>query len=140
MRYLCLLLACAAILGAQSFQGSLRGRITDPNGAAVPLVKVTLIDEGTSLSRATLTSEQGEYTFAAVNPATYKITVESPGFSVGTRSGVVVSTQTTVTVDIRLELGAVSEQVNVMEEAPAIETASASTGQVVDRQKLIDLP
>ncbi len=140
MRYLCLLTGCAVLLSAQSFQGSLRGRVTDPNGAAVPLVKITLTDEGTSLARATITSDVGEYAFAAVNPATYTITAESPGFSVATRKGVVVSTQTAVTVDMKLDLGSVSEQVNVVEETPLIETASASTGQVVDRQKLIDLP
>lgn len=140
MRYLCLLLGCAALAGAQSFEGSLRGRVADPNGASVPIVKVTLIDEATSIARTTITSEQGEYAFAALKPATYTVTAEVPGFSRAEHKGVVVSTQSAVTFDIKLAIGTVSERVNVTEDAPLIETASASTGQVVDRQKLVDLP
>lgn len=140
MRGLCLLLTFAALAGAQSFQGSLRGRVIDPNGAVVPAAIVSAIDEGTSTARVAVTSAQGEYTFASLTPATYTITAEAAGFKRFERRGVVVSTQTAVTVDMKLELGAVTEQVNVTEETPLIETASASTGQVVDRQKLIDLP
>jgi len=125
---------------AQGFQGSLRGRVIDPNGAAVPAAKITLIDEGTSISRATLTTAVGEYAFASLTPATYSVIAEAPGFKRVERRGVVVSTQSAVTVDLALELGQVTEQVNVTEESPALETANASTGTVVDRQKLIDLP
>jgi hypothetical protein len=127
-------------LCAQGFQGSLRGRVIDPNGAAVPATKITLIDEGTSLSRATLTTAVGEFAFASLTPATYSVIAEAPGFKRLERRGVVVSTQSAVTVDLALELGQVTEQVNVTEESPALETANASTGTVVDRQKLIDLP
>ncbi len=130
----------ASLVIAQSFQGSLRGRIVDPGGAAVPDVKVTAVDEGTSVSRATLTSSEGEYTFASLTPAIYSVIAEAPGFKKLERRGVVVSTQSAVTIDLKLELGQVSEQVNVTEEVSLVESASASTGQVIDRQKLVDLP
>lgn len=140
MRFLYLLAISAVGLFAQSFQGSLRGMVIDPNGGAVTLVKITLVDEGTAIRRATLSSSQGEFTFASLNPATYTVTAEAPGFKRWERAGVVVSTQTAVTVDVRLELGQVTEQVNVVAETPLVETGSASTGQVIDNQKLIDLP
>lgn len=140
MRYFMLAMLSAGLSLAQSFQGSLRGRVTDPNGAAVPGVKVSAIDEGTALSRATITSGEGEFTFSSLTPATYSLTAEAPGFKRLERRGVVVSTQSAITVDLRLELGQVTEQINVTEESPLIETANASTGQVIDRQKLIDLP
>lgn len=140
MRYVCLLIASAVLLSGQTFQGSLRGRITDPVGAIVQLARVTATDENTGVSRTTITTTQGEYTFASLTPATYTIVAEAPGFKRMERRGIVVSTQSSVTVDLAMELGEVTEQVNVTEETPLLETGSASTGQVIDRQKLIDLP
>jgi hypothetical protein len=140
MRYVCSLLVFAATLSAQSFQGSLRGRITDPKAATIPLARITIVDEGSGTARSTLTSDQGEYSFAALTPATYTVSAEAPGFKKSSRAGVIVSTQTAVTIDLVMELGQVSEQVNVTAEAPLIDTADASTGQVIDSQKLADLP
>jgi len=140
MRLLTLALLSATLSFAQSFHGTLRGQILDPGGHAVPVAKVTLIDESTSVQRATVTTDQGEFTFASVTPSTYHLIAEAPGFKRTERRGITVSTQTAVTVDLKLEIGQVSEQVNVTEEVPPLETANASTGQVIDRQKLIDLP
>lgn len=140
MRSVYLLAACAAIASAQSFQGSLRGLVTDPGGAAVPVAKITAIDEGTSVSRSTLTSAAGEYSFPALMPATYTVVAEAPGFKRIERKGVIVSTQAAITVDLTLEVGQVTEQINVTGETPLIESANASTGQVIDTQKLVDLP
>ncbi len=141
MRYVCLLvLGWAAWLGGQTFQGSLRGRVTDPNGAAVPDARVSIVDEGTSLRRATLTSTEGVYVFPSLNPATYRVIVEAAGFKRAESGGLVVATQAAVTTDFKMELGQVSESINVMSEAAEIETATVSSGQSIDRQKLIDLP
>lgn len=125
---------------AQSIYGSLRGLVTDAQGAAVANAKITMTDEGTSVSRSTVTSTSGEFSFASVTPATYAVTTESPGFKKFERRGVIVATQQSVTVDIVMEVGQVTESVLVTEEVPLIETANASQGQVVDRQKLVDLP
>jgi hypothetical protein len=140
MRFYLLALACALAAAAQSFHGTVRGQILDPGGQAVPIAKVTLIDAATSSQRATITTDQGEFTFASVTPSTYIVIAEAPGFKKSERRGIPVATQAAVTVDMKLEIGQVSEQVNVNEEVPALETANASTGQVIDRQKLIDLP
>ncbi len=123
----------------QSFQGGVRGRIHDQSNAAIATAKVTLTAQATNVSRSTLSNDAGEYSFPTVNPETYTIAVESPGFKLASRT-VTVQTQTFLTVDVALELGNVSETVNVTEEVPLMETANASTGQVVDRQKLVDLP
>ena len=140
MRFVTSVLLLCGLASAQSFQGSLRGRVIDPKGAAIGLAKITLVDEGTSAGRATITSDQGEYTFAAVTPSTYTVIAEAPGFKRAERHKVLVSTQTAVTVDLAMELGEVTEHVNVTAEAELIQTADASTGQVIDRQKLVDLP
>ena len=125
---------------AQTFQGSLRGRVADPAGAAVTTATLTLTDEGTLESRKTIPNGQGEYTFAAVTPSTYTLTIESAGFKHLEHKSIVVSTQAAVTVDLSLELGQVNESVNVTAETSALQTADASTGQVIDTQQITDLP
>ena len=79
-------------LNAQTFQGGVRGIVTDPGGAAIPNAKVTLIDEATSESGATLSNSTGEYTFTAVNPATYTVRAEAPAFKKFEAAHVVVTT------------------------------------------------
>jgi hypothetical protein len=125
---------------AQSFQGSLRGRVLDPKGATAPAATITLIDEGTSVRRQTITNEQGEYTFAALTPSTYAVTVEAAGFRRIEQRGVTVATQAEAILDFKLELGQVTEEVDVTAEAPPLETGDASTGQLIDSQKITDLP
>src|SRR6266849_6345702 len=132
-------ISCAN-LGAQSYFGGVRGAISDAGAGAMADVKVTLIDEATNISRSALSNAQGEYVFSAVNPATYTLSAEAPGFKKFQNRGIVVGTQQFVTIDFKLEVGQVNESVQVTEEAPLMETSNASTGQVVDRQKLIDLP
>ncbi|MBI2685272.1 MAG: TonB-dependent receptor [Acidobacteria bacterium] len=130
----------SAALYSQSFQGGIRGLVTDAGGGAVPGAKVSLIDQGTNSTRATLTNEAGEYVFNGVVPATYHVTAESPSFKKFERKDIVLGTQQFLTIDIKLEVGQVTESVLVTEEVPVIETANASAGQLIDRQKLIDLP
>ena len=132
-------LLAASIFG-QSFQGGIRGLVTDAGGGAVAGAKVSLIDQGTNAVRASLTNETGEYVFNGVVPAVYTVSAESPSFKKFERKGVSVGTQQFVTIDMKLEVGQVTESVMVTEEVPVIETANASAGQLIDRQKLIDLP
>ncbi len=140
MRFLSLYILCVALAAAQSFQGSLRGRLVDPNGAFIPDAKITVIDQGTAIRRSTLTSSEGVFTFSSLTPATYTVVAEAPGFKRLENAGVIVATQASVTVDLKLELGQVTESINVSGEAALIDTATASNGQAIDRQKLIDLP
>ncbi len=125
---------------AQSTYGGLRGIVTDGQGKSIAVAKVTLTDTGTNLSRTTLTSESGEYNFASVVPGTYQVETEQVGFKKYDQTGIVIGTQQFVTVDVKLELGSVSEAVTVMAETPLLEAASASQGQVIEHQQFIDLP
>ena len=140
MKLLVYVLLTSGLAFAQTFQGSLRGRVTDPSGAATFGAKIAIADEAKSAIRTTVTNDQGEYVFTAVTPATYTVSAEATGFKRLERKGVVVSTQAAVTVDLALELGQVTEQVNVTDEAPPLETSDASTGQVIESQKITDLP
>jgi len=125
---------------AQSYYGVVRGLVVDQNGGVVGSAKVTLVNEGTAEQRATTTSGNGEYVFNEIVPATYSVICEAPGFKKFERKGIVVATQAQVTADMKLEVGQVTESVNVEESAPLVESANASQGQLLDNQKLVDLP
>lgn len=135
-----LLICLATTISAQSYQGGIRGSVKDPGGASIGTARISIVDEATNVSRATLTNDTGEYVFQSVNPATYTMVVESPGFTKFERKGVIVATQSFLTIDIKLAVGEVSQSINVTEEVPLMETANASTGQVIDAQKMTDLP
>ena len=130
----------ASGLYAQSYQGGIRGEVSDGAGAKMAGSKVTVINEATAQTLSVMSTSTGEFIFSKLDPATYTLIAESPGFKKYERKGIVVATQSFITSDVRLEVGDVSTTVNVTEEVPVIETANASTGQILDRQKLVDLP
>jgi len=125
---------------AQTFQGGVRGAVTDNSGAAVPNAKITLIDEATTEQRTTLSNAAGEYTFTGLNPATYTVQTEAPSFEKFQTKGIVVTTAGFPTVDVKLTVGSVTQTVNVTGDTAVLETENASTGQVIDKQKLDELP
>ncbi len=130
----------SAVASTQTFQGSLRGRILDPSGSAVRAASLILTDERTAVNRNTTTNGEGEYVFSALTPSSYAVAVEATGFKTIERHGVAVATQAAVTLDLQLEVGQVSEQVNVTADTPLLEAANGSTGQEIDAQKITDLP
>jgi hypothetical protein len=125
---------------AQSYYGGLRGAITDQAAAAVTQAKVTLTDQGTGTVRSTISTGDGEYVFTQIVPGTFTVSVEHPGFKKFDRTGVIVATQQQITLDIKLELGQVTQSVMVTEDVPLVESSNASQGQVLDNQKLVELP
>ena len=136
---LCLCVGAITAKG-QGFQGGLRGGITDSAGAVVPGVVVTITNEGTNLTRTTVTNEAGQYVFGAVIPGTYKVTAELPGFKVFERAGTTIGTQEFLTIDIRLEVGSVTESVAVVADVPLVETSNTSNAQSLPSTDLESLP
>lgn len=137
-------LALSAVLAlpaaAQSYYGGLRGTVWDANGGAVANARVRLTDQGTGAARNTLSGTAGEFVFSELVPGSYTVEVEAPGFKKFQRKDVVVGTQQQVSLDLKLEIGAVTESVMVTESVPLVETANASQGQVLDNEKVVDLP
>src|SRR5580704_18030732 len=113
MRLVCTFLVFSALVWGQAFQGSLRGRVTDPKDSIVPLAKVTVIEQATSVASSTVTNQQGQYSFPALNPSTYTLVVEAPGFKKLEKKDIIISTQSAVETDAVLEIGAVTETINV---------------------------
>jgi hypothetical protein len=134
-----LTLALASSVAAQTFTGGVRGVVSDPNGV-VPGVAVTLTNEATNVSRETVTNDVGQYNFPAVPPGTYRVRAAITGYKAFERGGLRVATQQFVQLDIPLELGTLQETITVTGEAPLIDSTTASTGGVLDRQALEVLP
>ena len=124
---------------AQSSQGGLRGVVKDAQGV-IPGVTVTLTNDATGISRETVTNESGEYSFPAVEPATYTVKASVPGFRAFQRQGVRISTQQFVGLDIVLEVGTLEETITVTADAPLIESTNASVGGVIDAKALEAIP
>ena len=134
-----LLMVWIAPAGAQQFTGGVRGAVRDANGV-VPGVAVTLTNEATNIARDVVTNDVGQYNFPAVPPGTYTVKVQISGFKTYESKGIVVGTQQFVTLDVTLEVGAIEENVTVTGQTPLIDTASASTGGVLDKATLDALP
>src|SRR5262245_59470510 len=129
----------AGSASAQTFTGGLRGAVRDANGV-VPGVTVELVNEATGISRESVSNDQGEYNFAAVQPATYTVKATLTGFKTYENKGVRVGAQQFITLDIALEVGQLQETITVTGQAPLIDTSNASTGAVIDSQQMQVLP
>jgi hypothetical protein len=128
------------MIHAQTTSTSLLGTITDPSGATVPGVEVTVTNSGTNESRRVTTNNLGYYIVQALEPGEYRVTVRKPGFKTQVRSGIVLQVNQKLTLDFALAVGEVSETVAVTGEAPVVDEASAALGTVMDEHKIVHLP
>lgn len=136
----CAMLCFQLSLIAQGPGASLTGEVRDPSGAMVVTAKVTARNTGTNVSHSTVTDTAGIFVIPALQPGSYDISVESPGFNKDIRSGIMLQVAQTARVDFALKLGSAAETVNVVETAPVTETETASTGQVIENKKVVELP
>ena len=126
---------------AQSGGTTVRGTVKDPNGGAVSGASVTLTDPNRNFTRTQTTNEDGNYVFNAIPPGTYKLDVAATGFKTASASGLVALVDTPTVKDVQLEVGAVSETVDVTAGAEAaINTSDASIGNSFERKRIVELP
>src|SRR5437868_8633233 len=135
-----LLLLAFVAAGAQEFRGSLTGRITDPNGAAVPGATVSVKNVATNVEASATTNEEGAYSFPLLQPGKYTLTVTAQGFSTATHEAIEVRVADKLTLDVPLQVTGVGETVTTVASAPALETGSVSTGTTISTQQIAELP
>ena len=141
----CLCVCLAAMLtgsplSAQSTFGSISGSVTDASGSAVPDAQVTLTNIGTSAKQTYTTGSDGLYQFVNLNPGEYRVDFEKAGFKHTKRDSVVVQVQQAVRIDVAMEVGAVSQTVEVTAETPLLTPTDTSLGQVIDERKTNEIP
>jgi hypothetical protein len=134
-----LLVVSAVVAGAQQFTGGVRGEVRDQNGV-IPGVTVTLVNEATNISREVVTNAVGQYNFPAVAPGTYSLKTQLTGYKTYESKGLIVGTQQFITLDVVLQVGALEESITVTGQSPLIDTSTASTGGVLDKEALESLP
>src|SRR5947199_2458938 len=138
---LLLALAAAAPVLAQSDRGSITGTVTDPNGGVIPNAKVTATGLDTGEVREVTTSGEGNYTLPELKAGRYKITVEAQGFKTATVDSYKVAVQVTHSLDVKLEIGAVTDVVTVTsEQSPAIQTDTPTRQTNVNERQVKELP
>lgn len=137
----CLLLAFPLLVVAQSGVASLTGSVTDKSGAVVPNASVTLKNNGTNQTQTATTNAAGQYTFSRVSPGNYTLTVKAPNFSTTSIPNLQVFVGQTASKNVTLELGQVSQVVEVQgEQAAELQTQDASVGGVITGDELRSSP
>ncbi|HEV2500176.1 MAG TPA: carboxypeptidase-like regulatory domain-containing protein [Terriglobia bacterium] len=131
--------AIPAVWGQTTF-GSITGLVTDASGAVIPGAQVTLKSLGTAETRVLATSGDGLYQFVNLTPGNYSIKVDKEGFKSFTRSPVVVEVQQTARIDVKMELGQVSQMIQVTSQTPLLQAETSSLGQVIGTRLTNELP
>jgi hypothetical protein len=124
----------------QVYGGSLTGVATDPSDAVVPGARVVLTDDEKGFKYAAVTDAEGRYILRNLPPGKYSLTVTAAGMRPHTQSGIVLTVGQNVQADAHFEVAGTAETVSVMAAATMLETQDASTGQIVNRKFINDLP
>ena len=134
------ILIIPSLVSAQAVTGTLLGNITDSTGASVPGATVTATEVQTNISRSTTTNEAGYYLFASLTNGTYEVSAELTGFKKIVRKDVRVDVNTTVRVDLSLEVGRLTEDVIVAAETPVLQTDRTDTGRLLESKMIAEIP
>ncbi len=116
------------------------GIVQDSTGAAVAGAQVTVTNTNTSAARAAVSGTDGAYAITNLVVGPYRLQVAKEGFSTYNQSGIVLQVNTNPEINVVLKVGAVTEQVEVQANAGMVETQNTSVGQVIDQQRVVDLP
>jgi len=134
---ICLFAAC---LFSQATDGNLVGTITDATAAAIPGAQVKITNRATNIQTLTTSNASGEYRFNNIPVGSYDLSVAATGFGAMMESGLAVELNKTVTVNISLQVGAVSQTLDVIEAPVAIDTTTAQVQSSFTAQQAKDLP
>ena len=128
-----------AAASAQTF-GEITGQVTDASGALVAGATVTATNTATSGNRITTSNEAGIYSFPSLQPGQYIVKVEAKGFRAVSKTGIELQVQQTARVDFSLEVGAVTELVEVSASGAILTTENATVGTVIENKRIVELP
>jgi len=136
------LVVCVSLvrhLPGQGF-GTINGAISDPGGATIAAATVTVTEVATEQTRTIVSGDDGHYIFTAMKPATYVVKVDKAGFKQFLQSGVVLLANQSLTLNIPLVIGSISESVNVNTSVVQVDTTTPTLREVVDTAKMAEIP
>jgi Carboxypeptidase regulatory-like domain len=135
-----LLLSATALLAQGSYEAQVRGQVTDQSGAIVVNASVTITNVATNISQSAKSDDHGQYFFTGLRPAGYTVKVQASGFRVSEKTNVVLQVDQQTSVDFVLHPLSVSESVEVTQQAPLLDTESATLGSEVSGEYLKEIP
>jgi len=135
-----LLLLSAALGLGQVYYGGIVGSVSDSSGASIPSVKVTITNKGTQTIFTTVTNDIGSYHVGELVPGVYSVKSESAGFQTEIVDNVKVDVGNDATVNVTMQVGQITQQVQVEARAPVLETSNATVGTTVGNQAVTEMP
>jgi outer membrane receptor protein involved in Fe transport len=137
-----LLILFASVAGAwaQTASGTILGLVTDPSGAPVAGARIKLTETTTNFGREQTSGAEGGFEFRALPRGAYQLEAESSGFKKEVVSGIALQVAQTQRIDVKLEVGAVTESVDVRSQADLLQVAETSLSQLIDQKRVLDLP
>jgi len=140
MRTILFVSLAATAAFAQTERGNITGAVTDSSAAAVPAARVLITNNATNQSTALVTTSAGEYNAPGLVPGTYRIEVSADGFKKSVRDRVTLTAASTLRADVRLEVGQVSESVEVVGDILQVQTENAKVTTAVQNKMVDELP
>lgn len=135
----CLVLA-SGVVWAQSSTAQVSGIVNDQTGAVLPGVEITVTQTETGITRTTITNETGSYVLPNLAVGPYRLEASLPGFRTFVQTGIVLQVNASPVINPVLEIGQVSEQVEVQANAALVETRNLGVGQVIENERILELP
>jgi len=140
VRGISLALFSAWSMFAQLQTGTINGTVTDTQDAVVTGVEIEIRNLSTNAVFRTRSNDRGYYTAPGLAPGEYEVTAQQQGFKKSVRSGVTLQVNQNAQIDVRLEIGQIAESVQVVGEAPLVDTGGATLGAVIENRRVRDLP
>jgi Carboxypeptidase regulatory-like domain len=125
---------------AQLQSGRILGTVFDPQRAGIPGATVTVTNLATNIARTALTDAEGNYVITPLDPGTYRISAEVPGFQTAVREELTLTVGQAARVELSLNLGGLTTEVQVVAETPLLNTESATLSEVITNEQIVDLP
>ena len=139
-----LLAALFVLAGTSAFaqlqSGRILGTVFDPQRAGIPGATVTVTNLATNIARTTQTDAEGNYVITPLDPGNYRVSAEIAGFQTAVREGLTLTVGQAARVELTLNLGGLSTEVQVVAETPLLNTESATLSQVITNEQIVDLP
>jgi Carboxypeptidase regulatory-like domain len=136
-------LGCVLLANQEAFAqtfAALSGETRDASGAVVAGAIVTAVNVGTNAARSVTTNEAGDYSFPSLPPGTYTVKIEKTGFKTVIRNEIELQVQQSARVDFEMQVGQVSESIEVRASATLLATEDATVGTVIENKRIVELP